>query len=229
MEPDGVIEGAATLEDYAFLIAGLLDLFDSTQEARWLREALALQAEQDQRFHDAVAGGYFGTPQDGEQVPGREKPWHDGPTPSGNAVAARNLLRLAELTGDAAQRERAEGTLRAFAPLVTESPALAPAMLSAAEFLLDRPKEIVIVVPEGGDARPLLKQVHAAFVPNRTLAVVTEGKPRNEALVPLVAGKTAKDGLATAYVCEARACGFTTTDPAALGRELVSVAPLPPS
>jgi uncharacterized protein YyaL (SSP411 family) len=229
MDPDGVIGGEATLDDYVFLIAGLLDLFDVTQDARWLREALALQSEQDQRFHDDVAGGYFRTPEDAGSPPVREKPWRDEATPSGNAVAARNLLRLAELTGDATRRERAEATLRAFAPLVTESPALAPAMLSAAEFLLDRPKEIVIVVPEGADAHSLLKQVYAAFVPDRALVVVTEGKPRNEALVPLVAGKTAKDGLATAYVCEARVCGFTTTDPAALARELGSVTPLPPS
>ena len=228
MEPDGVVGGEATLEDYAFLIAGLLDLFDVTQDARWLREALALQGEQDQRFHDNLAGGYFRTL---EGSPGREKPWQDEAEPSGNAVAARNCLRLADLTGDGTRRERAERTLRAFTPLVTESPAVAPAMLAAVEFLLDRPKEIVIVVPEGGDARLLVKKVYAAYVPNRMLVVVSEGTPRDElaALVPLVADKVAKDGAATAYVCEARACEFSTTDPGALSSELGRVTPLPPS
>ena len=221
-------EREATLEDYAYLIAGLLDLFEATQDSRWLREALALQDEQDARLHDGHGGGYFRTSANG---PDREKPWRDDVAPSGNAVAARNGLRLAALTGDATRRERAEGTLRAFAPLVPQNPTAAPAMLAATEQLLDRPKVIVIVMPNGGDERPLLKQVYATYAPNRTVTVVTEGAPQKElaALVPLVADKKVENELPTAYVCEAGACGFSTTDPTALAREIARVTPLPPS
>ena len=226
---DGVVGGEAMLEDYAFLIAGLLDLFEATSDVRWLREALALQDEQDARFHDAAAGGYFRTAPSDEHPLVREKPWVDGAEPSGNAVAARNLLRLAELTGDDARRERATGTVRAFASAIAASPADAPAMLAAVDFLLDRPKVVVVVYPSAGNSRALLEQVNDAFLPNRALVVVTEGKAQEEmaALVPLVAHKAAKDGLATAYVCEARECTPPITDRLALSRELGRVTPLP--
>jgi hypothetical protein len=226
----GRASGDAYLDDYAFLVAGLLDLFEATFEPRWLDEALALQGVLDEHYGDAAAGGYFLTADDHEALLVREKPSDDGAEPSGNSVAAMNLLRLAELTGDDGFRAKADATLRAFERLLRGSPNASPRMLAAVDFASDRAKEIVIVTPAGDtDAGPLLAELRAAYVPNRVLAVVEEGgaaralAPR----VPLVAEKLALDGKPTAYVCEHRVCRLPTTEPRVFAGELTRVEPLP--
>src|SRR5262249_42730222 len=108
-----------------------------------------------------------------------------------------------------------------------------PALLSALDFRLDQPKEVVIVAPAGGDdaARPLLAALRRAYLPNAALASVHEGADlaRTGEVVPLVADKRALGGAATACVCEQRACDLPTADPAVLARQLAAVRPLPAS
>jgi uncharacterized protein YyaL (SSP411 family) len=225
---DGAPHGSGYLEDYAFLIAGLLDLFEATGNPHRLDQALALQRELDAHFADP-AGGYFHTPDDGEQLLVREKPDMDGSEPSGNSVALQNLLRLHELTGDDHWNRTAEGVLRAFTPALSRGPGALARMLCGVEFFLDQPKEIVVVTPPGGDGTaPLLAALNVRFVPNRALVVVGEGRPLDAlaGTIPLVAEKTTRDGRATAYVCERRVCQRPTTDPDAFGRELERVTPL---
>jgi uncharacterized protein YyaL (SSP411 family) len=225
---DGVPGGRAYLEDYAFLIAGLLDLFEATSDPRRLDQALALQHVLDAHFADP-AGGYFQTADDDEQLLVREKPDMDGSEPSGNSVALQNLLRLRELTGDERWGATAEAMLRSFGPALSRGPTALARMLCGVEFFLDQPKEIVIVTPSGaGGAASMLAALDARFVPNRMLVVVAEGRPL-EALagaIPLVAEKTTLDGRTTAYVCERRVCQRPTTDPDVFARELERVTPL---
>jgi uncharacterized protein YyaL (SSP411 family) len=227
---DGRLAGPAFLEDYAFLIAGLLDLYEADGNASWLREALHLQAELDDHYADDVGGGYFRTPDDGASLLVREKSGDDGAIPSGNSVAAANLLRLAELTADAAHAERAEMLFAAFADQLQSRPTRATELLLALDFLLDTPKEIVLVHPadEQAGLGELVAPLRRSFVPNRTLVVVAEGadlETRAE-LLPLVKGKTAQRGRATAYVCENRVCKAPTSDPRAFARQIGSVRPL---
>jgi uncharacterized protein YyaL (SSP411 family) len=224
---DGVPGGHGYLEDYAFLTAGLLDLFEATGEPHDLEQALALQRALDAHFADP-AGGYFRTADDDEPLLVREKPDFDASEPSGNSVALQNLLRLHELTGDDRWRATAERLLGAFGPALARSPEALPVMLCGLEFLLDTPKEIVVVNPPGGDTAALLAVLHARFVPNRVLAVVTEGAPQRTlaTTVPLVAEKSALGDRATAYVCERRVCQRPTNDPEAFARELERVTPL---
>lgn len=182
-------------------------------------------------FWGDVSGGFFLTA-GGHDVPlGWQKPETDGALPSGNAVAVMTLLRLAEFTGDDAHRVRADATLRALAPGVTEAPTSAPSLLTALDFRLDRPKEIVIVRASGApeDGAPLLAAVHAAYVPNRVQTVASEGRglAAQQAVIPFVEGKRALDGAATAYVCERHVCDLPTGDPAVLAAQLARVAPLP--
>ena len=102
-------------------------------------------------------------------------------------------------------------------------------MLCGVEFFLDQPKEIVVVTPPDGDgASAMLTALHARFVPNRVLVVVAEGRPLDAlaGAIPLVAGKTTRDGRATAYVCERRVCQRPTSDPDVFARELERVTPL---
>jgi uncharacterized protein YyaL (SSP411 family) len=112
---NGEASGPAFLEDYAFLIASLLDLYETQPDPRWLRHALELQRRQEASYADATGGGYFRTASSAEPLLAREKPAMDGALPSGNSVAARNLLRLYDLTADEAHLERANLLLSGFA------------------------------------------------------------------------------------------------------------------
>jgi uncharacterized protein YyaL (SSP411 family) len=227
---EGKARHDACLEDYAFLIAGLVDLYEADSRPRWLEEAVALDRVLEARYEDRAQGGFFSTSDDHEPLLARAKPVVDGAEPSGNSVQALNLLRLSELTGNDAYRRRAEATLRAVSANVARAPEAFSELLLAAEFRLDTAKQIVLVAPSSrSQAEPLLEKVRAAFVPNRVLVVATQGDElaAQARLVPLLEGKLARGGKATAYVCERQVCEQPTSDPAQLAAQLAKVAPLP--
>ncbi len=224
-----LLGGAAYLNDYACLIAGLLDLYEVTSELRWLQEAIALQAIQDSHFWDNKNGGYFLTADDAEQLLAREKPSYDGAEPSGNAVAAHNLLRLAEWTMNASYRQRVQRCLQAFALELKQRPTSMPRLLSALDFFLDRPKEIAIVKASTDDtAEPFLAQLRQNFLPNRVLTIVTQGDElaTHQQVVPWLEAKRALKGKVTAYVCEQHVCSLPTADPDIFARQLAATLPL---
>jgi uncharacterized protein YyaL (SSP411 family) len=226
---DGQARHNAYLDDYAFLIAGLLDLYETTGEPRWLKDALALDAVLERLYEDEKHGGYFMTSDDHEALLAREKPGYDGAEPSGNSVQALNLMRLHELTTDDRFRRRAEALLKAFGARLAESPAALSEMLLAADFHLDTPKEVVIVTPASRkEAEPLLRKLRSTYLPNRVLVVAAEGADLAEQsrFVPLLQGKVSRDGKATAYVCERRVCRFPTTDPEVFAKQIQKVEPL---
>jgi hypothetical protein len=229
---NGVVTGTDYLDDYAFLAAGLLDLYESTFELRWLREAIGLQHTLETYFWDKDGGGFFLTPADGEQLLAREKPNYDGPEPSGNSVAVQNLLRLAEFTTDDRYREMAQQALRTFAGQLTQTPTSMPRLLTALDFSLDKPKEIVIVTPDAETtAEPFLARLRAVFVPNRILVATPQGSEleRQQQTIPLLQFKIAIGGKATAYVCEQQICALPTAEPAVFGQQITKVEPLPES
>ena len=205
---DGRAHGIGVLDDYAFLIAALLDLFEVNGDPFWLDRALELQADLDRRFFDEEDGGYFMTPSDGERLLVRQKPGSDGALPSGNSVAALNLLRLYSLTSGEAYRERAEMTLRAFSGVLAQRPTSLGRMLDAVDYLAGTPKEILIVTPESrSEADPFLAELARVFLPNRIVVVTTESELSElSGRVPLLEHKRALDGKPTAYVCEDRVC-----------------------
>ncbi len=210
-----------------FLVQGFLDLREATQDPRWLSEAIALHALLEKRFWDERAGGFFQTPHDHEALLAREKPAYDGAEPSGNAVAILNLLRLEELTGVDRYRKMAEQALAAFASDLKDGSG-AEMMLSALDFRLDTPLEIVIVSPPDGSAAPLEAVLRRTFVPNRIYATASEGPELEERarLIPLLAGKRALRGVATAYVCRQRTCDLPTSDPTVFSAQLARTEPL---
>jgi len=223
----GRAEGAGVLEDYAFMIAGLLDLYEATGGTRWLSDAVALDGVLVRLYADST-GGFFMTAADQDSTLARQKPGYDGPEPSGNSVQALNLLRLAELTGDDHYRGRADRVLAAFAPSLSASPTALSELLLALDFRIGAPREVVIVTPHArAEAEPLLAKLRAAYVPNRVLAVAAEGRDLDEQarLVPLLEGKRANGGRATAYVCERGACKLPTTDPDLFARQLAGGRP----
>jgi uncharacterized protein YyaL (SSP411 family) len=224
----GVAEEEGFLEDYADLAAGYLDLYDATFDVAWLRAALALHATMATRFRDPAGGGFFETAANVQPTLARLKPEDDLPLPSGNAVAAATLLRLAELTGDDALRRRAEDTVRALAPDLERAPTRAPRLLAVVDFLLDRPRAVVIVHPRAPRDARRIAVVRARFLPNHVLAVLRDDQiAAQTALMPMLADKGAQGGRSTAYVCTRGACRLPTSDPAALDAQLAEVTPLP--
>lgn len=220
---DGKARHNGYLEDAAFFLAALLDLYEATGELSWFENAMLLDDLLKRQYEDAENGGFFMTPNHHETLIVREKPGLDNALPSGNAVAALNLLRLYAFTGDSDYRNRAEKCFRAFAEPLAKTPCAMSDMLLAVDFYLDAVKEIVLITPAGHPevALPLLSELGRIFVPNRVLAVVPEDRTGDcSRLVPLAAEKTSVNGLAAAYVCEQGRCGLPTTDRAEFARQL---------
>ncbi len=217
---------AAYLEDYAFVIAGLIDLFEASGEVTWLAHARALDRVLAAHYADPDAGGFFRTADDQEKLLARDKPGDDGSLPSGNAVAAMNLLRLYQLTGEDDYRRRADRTLAAFAGPLRDRPGAVADLLAALDYADDRVLEVVIVTPERrAQAEPMLAQLRAVYAPSLELVVVPAAKVNAVAAqAPIVAGKRLLHGLVTAYVCQDRRCELPTTDPARFRRQISAVA-----
>ncbi|SDU21265.1 hypothetical protein SAMN05444156_2637 [Verrucomicrobium sp. GAS474] len=219
-EGPGTVEGFA--EDYACLIAGLLDLYEATFENRWLSEAAALQKQMEALFWDPAAGGYFASAGDDPSLLLRMKEEYDGAEPAANSVAAGNLLRLHRLLGDEAYRERAEAIFRASRRILERAPEAAPRLMAALEEALSPALHLVIVGPsETGDegTRALLREARRLFLPQRTLLRFVPGEPIPEVFgrqAPFYASLRSLDGKPTAFLCEDFACRLPTSDPVVL-------------
>ena len=196
------------LEDYAFLLEGLVDLYEATFAPRWIEAALDLAGVMMRQFWDDVDGGFFYTGSDHEELIARTRDAHDSSVPSANGMAVTALLRLAKLTGRDDLQERAVRTLRLFSGLLRKSPRVAGQMLIALDFHLGPVQEFAMVGELGSaEVGQVLRILHRGFHPRRVLAAkpAQETAPAVDRLVPLLAGKTALDGVTT-YVCENYAC-----------------------
>jgi uncharacterized protein YyaL (SSP411 family) len=216
------IEGFA--DDYAFVIQGLLDLYQASFDVEWLKFAVELQETQDRLFFDEKNGGYFSTSGKDESVFLRMKDDNDGAEPAASSVAALNLLRLSQLRDDKRMAERARKTIDAFATTLSHFPSAMPQMLVALDYSLSKPRQIVIAgKKDTPETKALLKEVHRHFLPKTILLLADGGEgqkylgEKNEAIraMSMVEGKPA------AYVCENFTCKAPVTDPKALS-ELVS-------
>lgn len=222
---DGRPGQAAVLDDYACLIAGLLDLAEATGDVRWIASARRLDAVVEAHFEDHAAGGFFLTADDGEALLARDRPLDDGAEPSGNSVMAMNLLRLSELTGDARYRARAEAAIASAVPLLNRAPLAAGELLLAVDFLLDQPREIVIVTAPGdAGAAPFLTVLRKRFLPNRVLLVAPARDVATVArTAPIASEKLALDERTTAYVCKDHHCDLPTHDPDRFAAQLDAI------
>jgi len=206
----------AFLDDYALFAQGLLDLYEAQFDRRDLELAIRLTETQMELFEDPENGGFFASAAEDASLVMRVKEDYDGAEPSGNSVAAMNLLRLARFTSRSGFRESAERTLAAFASRLAAAPATLPQMLAACEWLLDEPREIILV-GERGDAgtEALLRTLHSRFVPNRVILLVDSPETRRAlaAGIPSIELMQAIDGRASAYVCRNYTCQLPVTEP----------------
>ncbi len=218
---DGKTLETAFLNDYAFLIDGLLDLYEATFEKRWLEQAVELNQIVTRHFWDEQAGGYFFTADDHEKLIARTKEARDGAIPSGNSVQLMNLNRLAVMLGDTKLRDMAQKTIDAFAGDVVRSPGASERLLGAVEFALAGSIEIAIVGdPEDAATQALLERVYSTYLPNRVLMLHNPKRPSDSIQSPLLENRPAVDGKPTAYVCRDYLCKLPVTTPEDLGKQL---------
>ena len=205
----------AFLDDYALFAQGLLDLYEAQFDRRDLELAIRLTEKQMELFEDPEHGAFFASAADDRSLVMRVKEDYDGAEPSGNSVAAMNLLRLAGFTNRAGFRESAEKTLAAFASRLAAAPSALPQMLAACEWLLGEPREIVLV-GDRGDAgtEALLRALHSRFVPNRVVMLVDSPEARRAlaAGIPSIEFMEKVEGRASAYVCRNYACQLPVTE-----------------
>jgi uncharacterized protein YyaL (SSP411 family) len=199
------------LEDHAFLVEALIGLYEATWEVAWLDAARATADTMIAHFADDAGGGFFSTADDHDTLVARRKDLEDSPIPSGSSSAALGLLRLLALTGEARYEEHAQRTLRLVHEIAPRYPQAFGHLLQALAWAIGPAREVAIVGDAGADA--LIAEVHATYRPRIVLA-------GGDGDVPLLEGRTAVDGRATAYVCERFACRLPVTEPADLARQL---------
>ena len=211
------------LEDYAFLIDGLLALHEATLDGRWLDESISLGRAMVDLFWEESEGRFYDTGRDHEELVLRPRDYTDNATPCGSSMAADVLLRLAVVAGDSEHQRRAVTSLRSVRELMSRFPTGAGHWLGALDFYLSTPKEIAIVGGAGdAETEALLSEVSRRYLPNRVL-VGSAGNGAAEARsgIPLLEDRDRVDGKPTAYVCENYACNLPVTEPAALAAQLV--------
>ncbi len=200
------------LDDYAFFVAGLLDLYEATLERSTLERAMQLAETMIREFWDDIDGAFFYTGKSHEQLISRTKPAFDSSIPSGNSVATQALLRLYHYTGREDYLKKAEKVLRLYYDAVEKQPFGFAQMLSALDFYLEKPKEIVLIGEKRGqDTQELLSKIHSLYLPNKTLHVLEPGEPL-EKISPLLQGKTQLNEKPTAYVCHNFTCSPPVTE-----------------
>ncbi len=192
------------LDDFASLILGLLELYQTDFNNRWFIAARELCDEMIERFSDP-AGGFFDTPKDGETMLLRPKDMQDNAMPSGNALACEALLKLGEFTGKGIYRDIAEKSLRLVSDVAIRYPTAFARWLSAADFALASVKQIAILHEDGDETvKSFLDAIHSGYRPNIILAA-SSYPPSNDAPA-LLMNRTLVEGKATAYVCENFVC-----------------------
>ncbi len=214
----------AYLDDHAFMIEALLNLYETTFEIQWLDRAIALNDEVLRHFRDS-AGGFFFTADDAEKTIVRAKDANDGAIPSGNSVQFMNLLRLAVLLDRKDLADEAEKMLKTFSKQIADSPFRSERFLAGVDFYYRRPREIAVVISRddktGGEE--LINAAWRTYVPNLVMAAGVDGSKSaaaTEKKIPLLAEKKPVGGKSAAYVCKDYVCKAPTSEAAKLQKEI---------
>jgi len=212
-EGRGRVEGFA--DDYAFVIHGLLDLYEASFDIEWLKFAIELQETQDRLFFDGKNGGYFSTSGKDESVVLRMKDDNDSAEPAASSVAAHNLLRLAQIRDKKQWEERAEKTISAFRTTLSRFPSAMPQILVALDFSSRKPRQIVIAgKKDAPETKALLSEVHRHFLPT-TILLVADGAEGQKYLgedLEAIDRMSMVDEKPAAYVCENFTCKAPVID-----------------
>lgn len=206
---DGEAAIPGFLDDYAFYIWGLLELYQASGEVGWVAKAAELAEDAWRLFWDERDGGCFFTGSDAESLWARSKEVYDGAMPSGNSAFALDLLWLARITGDVRWEDRAEAQLKAFAGAVNRYPSGYTFFLTAWDFALGPSQEIVIAAePDDPEREQLLAGVRSLFLPRAVWIAKPDGEEgeRVAEVIPWVKEYRPREGRATVYICRGFAC-----------------------
>jgi uncharacterized protein YyaL (SSP411 family) len=216
------VEGYA--EDYAYLVFGLLELFQADGDASWLEWALTLQRRQDELFWDASEGGWFSTTGKDDSVLLRLKEDYDGAEPAASSISVVNLLTMSHLVSDEAATkgssslgsfsEKVNRTLQYFSPRLVQSGRAAPMMLAALSTYHTAASQLVLVGdPAAQDTRALSEVVRHSYLPTTiVIPLAPEHQQSLGDLLPWTKGMKDSGGRATAYLCRDFTCEAPTSD-----------------
>jgi len=210
------------LQDYAFFVSGLLDLYESSFDGVWLERAIELTRTQITLFEDGERGGFFDSPVSDGSLLFRTRDDYDGAEPTGNSVAIMNLFRLSQMTGNREWQVRGEQAIRSFSARLQSMPDVLAQMLCNIEWLHSSPKEIILVGMrlDTGTQR-LIQIVHEHFIPHKVLILLElSGAAPPFAATEFIREMKMIDRQATAYVCQNFTCNLPTNDPEVLKKLL---------
>ena len=217
---DGKAKLKGYLEDYAFLVQGLLALYEATFNARWLEEANSLTHSMIELFWDEGEGLFYDTGSDHEALVVRPRDIFDNATPCGSSMATRVLLSMAILTGETDYTRRATTSLRSVQGMLAHAATGMGNWLSALSFYLTAPKEVAIVGPLSHPSTSSLREaIYSLYLPDKVLAG-TDLSNSNSDSIPLLKNKVMVNGQPTAYVCQNFTCDAPVTDADDLARQL---------
>jgi uncharacterized protein YyaL (SSP411 family) len=203
------------LDDYAFFTWGLIELYEAVFEAKYLRHAIDLANEMLEHFWDKEHGGFYQTADYSETALVKNKEIYDGAYPSGNSIAALDLIRLARMTGETMFEEKATQLLRAFSTEVSRNPSAHTQLMIALDFALGPSSEIVVVGnPQKEDTVKMLQALRSKFLPRKVVLLRSsmEKNPEITGLAKFTQNLRSEEGKATAFVCRDYVCNLPTTD-----------------
>ena len=219
---DGQAKLFGYLEDYAFLIDGLLLLHEATFGERWLDAALKLGGSMVDLFWDDTSQQFYDTGSDHETLVIRPRDLTDNAAPAGSSMAVSVMLRLAVLTGDSAYNSKAATSLRAANAVMQRFPTAAGHWLGALDFYLSKVKEVAIVgEPDSEATASLVEKVYQDYLPNRVVVGTANAGKDSGSDLPLLHDRKQVGGRPTAYVCENYVCQLPVNEPAELAKQLV--------
>ena len=212
-------EGEASLpahvDDYAFFISALIELYEAVFDTRYLETALELNRVFIRHFWDQINGGFYFTADDTEEILLRNKEIYDAAVPSGNSVAMLNLLRLGRMTGDPDLEQKAAQTGRAFANTVSQYPAAYAQLMVAVDFAAGPPCEVVIAgTSQAEDTKAMLQALRSKFLPNKVVLFrpVEQESPDIDRISGFTKFYGSPDNRAMAYICDNRNCQLPVSD-----------------
>ena len=211
---DGELAVRAQATDFAFLIYGLISLYQATFDLTFAEDAVKLQESMIEEFWDHGNGGFFSTAEESDDLPVRPKDLYDGAMPSANSVAFYNLLCLSRLTGNPRWEEKAQALLRAFSGTLKAQPTAATFFLTGLDFALRPGQEIVITgESEKADVHQLLSTLNLYFTPNKvTLVKSDQNADRLTRFANFTDGLEVIKGEATAHLCKDGSCTGSSSD-----------------
>jgi hypothetical protein len=207
---------SAHIDDYSFFIWGLLELYEASFDPKYLKIALELNSDFIKRFWDDKTGGFFFTASDGEKLPVRQKEVYDGATPSGNSVAAMNILKLSRFTGSSELESMASIMAGAFSSTIRKFPSAYTQFLLFVDFLLGPAFEIALVGHLGSkDVKNIMTSLNGIYAPNKLMIFKPCDSESHEILevAPYLVNFEMINNKATIYVCRNFACETPTNDP----------------